>query len=61
MFILPGLGMAPSIPQPPFAHLGPGSTFMEPQGTQVFERLVGPQAPTLSAKKLQLLWRPLIS
>lgn len=58
---LPGLGTAPSILQPPSAHLGAGSTFMEPWGTQVFERLAAPWAPVPSAKKPQLLWRLLSS
>ena len=58
---LPGLGTAPSITQPPSAHLGQGSIFMEPQGTPVFGRLVGPWAPKLSARKPQLLWLPVSS
>lgn len=58
---LPGLGTAPSITQPPTAHLGQGSIFIEPQGTQVFRRLVGPWTPKLSARKPQLLWLPVSS
>lgn len=57
----PGLGTAPIISQPPTAHLGRGSIFMEPQGTQVFGRLVGPWAPKLSTGKPQLLWLPVSS
>ena len=53
---LPGFGTTPSIAQPPPACLGQGSISMEPQGTQVFGRLVGPWAPKLSARKPQLLW-----
>lgn len=58
---LPGLGTAPSILQPPSAHLGPSSIFMKPQGTQVFQRLAGPWAPMPSTKKPQLLWQLLSS
>ena len=57
----PGLGTPPSIAQPPTAHLGLGSIFTEPQGTQVFGRLVGPWAPKLRARKPQLLWLPVSS
>lgn len=57
----PGLGTPPSITQPPTAHLGLGSIFTEPQGTQMFGRLVGPWAPKLSARKPQLLWLPVSS
>lgn len=32
---------------------------MEPQGTQVFEKLAGPRAPKPSTRKPQLLWRQL--